>query len=311
MYQGVVIRSTGSAYTVETESGIFECRLKGNYKIRGIKTTNPIVVGDRVLFSIGSAGDAGLIETICERQNYIIRKSVNLSKQTHIIASNIDQAVLIVTLTSPRTSSGFIDRFTITAEAYHIPVKIVFNKSDLYNPKQKKQLNEWVDIYEKAGYKCLVTSLYNLHDIRSFSELLKGKVSLISGHSGVGKSALLNAVEPGLNLKTAEISDFNSKGKHTTTFAQMHKLSIGGYVIDTPGIKEFGIIDFKKEEVSHYFPEMRKMIDKCRFNNCTHSNEPGCAVKSAVEDGLISGMRYTNYLNILNNEDAFTPDYWK
>ncbi len=311
MLQGVVIRSTGSAYTVEAESGIFECRLKGNYKIKGIKTTNPIAVGDRVLFSLSSGGDIGSIEKICERHNYIIRKSVNLSKQTHIIASNIDQAILIVSLTSPRTSSGFIDRFTITAEAYHIPVNIVFNKSDLYNSKLKNQVREWVGIYEKIGYKCLVTSLYNLNDVKSFSELLKSKVSLLSGHSGVGKSALLNAVEPGLNLKTAPVSDFNCKGKHTTTFAQMHKLSMGGYVIDTPGIKEFGIIDFKKEEVSHYFPEMRDIIGKCRFNNCTHSNEPGCAVKMAVEEGAVSDMRYKNYLNILNNEDAFMPDYLK
>jgi len=312
MAEGVVLKSTGSWYTVEsTEGEIFECRLKGNFKIKGIKTTNPIAVGDKVSFLPIPEVGKGQIEKIFERNNYIIRKSVNLSKQTHIIASNIDQTVLVVTLANPRTSTGFIDRYTVTSEAYHIPVKIVFNKYDLYDEDTKKQLDELICIYEKIGYECLITSAFTGQNTDLFKALLADKTSLLSGHSGVGKSALVNAIEPKLNLKTSVISDFNQKGKHRTTFAQMHKLSFGAYVIDTPGIKEFGIVDFKKEEVAHYFPEMRELMHQCRFNNCTHSNEPGCAVKNNYDKGLISFSRYKNYLNIINNDEAFEPDFTK
>ena len=301
MYKGVVIKSTGSWYTVDSSEGVFECRLKGNYKIKGIKTTNPIAVGDRVSFSVSDEKGIGLIEIIHERNNYIIRKSVNLSKQTHIIASNIDQAVLVVTLCLPRTSSGFIDRFAVTAEAYHIPVKLVFNKSDLYDRKLNEQLEEWIETYEKVGYTCIVTSLYNRADMELFRTLMSDKVSLISGHSGVGKSALVNAIEPALNLKTAIISDFSSKGKHTTTFAQMHKLSSGGYVIDTPGIKEFGLIDFDKNEIPRCFPEMERFLPQCQYRNCTHVHEPNCAVKQALKSGEVSELRYNSYLSILTD----------
>jgi len=310
MVEGVVLKSTGSWYTVETLQGeYFECRLKGNFKIKGIKATNPIAVGDRVMFSLIDEIGKGTIEKINDRNNYIIRKSVNLSKQTHIIASNIDQAVLVVTLSNPRTSTGFIDRYTVTSEAYHIPVKIVFNKYDIYNDKLKKQLDIFFNIYYGIGYECLITSAQTGYNMLLFKDLLTNKTSLISGHSGVGKSALINAVEPQLNLKTSIISDFNKKGKHTTTYAQMHRLSFGGHIIDTPGIKEFGIVDLKKEEVSHFFPEMRNLMHQCRFNNCTHSIEPGCAVKKNLETGLISSSRYKNYLNIINNDESFEPDY--
>ena len=312
MTEGVVLKSTGSWYTVEsTEGEIFECRLKGSFKIKGIKTTNPIAVGDRVCFSPIAEIGKGQIEQILERNNYIIRKSVNLSKQTHIIASNLDQTVLIATLANPRTSTGFIDRYTVTSEAYHIPVKIVFNKYDIYDDETKKQLEELIFVYEKIGYECFVTSAHSGYNIEKFKALLTNKTSLLSGHSGVGKSALINCIEPQLNLKTSVISDFSQKGKHRTTFAQMHKLSFGAYVIDTPGIKEFGIVDLKKEEVAHYFPEMRDLMHQCHFNNCTHSNEPGCAVKENYDNGLISYSRYQNYLNIINNDKSFELDYTK
>ncbi len=312
MIQGIVLKSTGSWYTVETTEGeIFECRLKGSFKIKGFKTTNPIAVGDRVLFVKIDEPGKGNIEKILDRENYIIRKSINLSKQTHIIASNIDQAILIASLTNPRTSTGFIDRYTVTAEAYHIPVKIIFNKYDIYSGKHKKILDELLQVYQNIGYECLVTSVKDKLNINFFRDLLINKTSLLSGHSGVGKSALINAIEPGLNIKTSLISHFNNKGKHTTTFAQMHKLSTSGYIIDTPGIKEFGIVDFKKEEVSHFFPEMRALLHQCHFNNCTHVNEPHCAVKDALVSGAISEFRYQNYLNIINNEEAFEPDYLK
>jgi len=312
MIQGTVLKSTGSWYTVETKEGaIFECRLKGNFKIKGIKTTNPIAVGDRVLFNIIDEPGKGVIEKIVDRENYIIRKSVNLSKQTHIIASNINQAILVASLLNPRTSTGFIDRYTVTAEAYHIPVKIIFNKYDLYTLKLRKLLETLLDTYHNIGYECLVTSVNDKKNLNLFRELLTAKTSLLSGHSGVGKSALINAIEPLLNIKTSMISHFNNKGKHTTTFAQMYKLTFGGYIIDTPGIKEFGIVDFKKEEVSHFFPEMRALMHQCRFNNCTHVNEPHCAVREALKEGKISEFRYQNYLNIIQDKEAFEPDYLK
>lgn len=309
MIEGLVVKSTGSWYTVEANDKIYDCKLKGNFRIKGLKFTNPIAVGDKVKFVVLSDGKTGLIGEILKRKNYIIRKATKLSKKAHIIASNIDQAVLIVTLAMPRTSTGFIDRFTLTAEAYHIPVKIVFNKIDLYDASMKADLDKLLNIYQNIGYSCFTTSVKTKKNIENFKELLQDKVSLLSGHSGVGKSALINTVEPALNLKTAALSTFHNKGRHTTTFAQIHKLSFKGYVIDTPGIKEFGLTDFKKEEVSHYFPEMRALIGKCKFNNCSHQNEPGCAITDAVNKGAIAKSRYQNYVNIYTNNEDFAEDY--
>ncbi len=303
---GTVIKSTGSRLTVLTGEGdVFNCRLRGKFRMKGIKSTNPVAVGDRVEFDVPEDKDAGVIHKILPRHNYIIRKATKLSKVSHIIASNIDQALVVVTVAFPRTSSGFIDRFLVTTEAYHIPAVIVFNKIDIYDEKMSRQHQTLVDIYTKAGYKCMAVSALRGDNVDELKELLKGKTNLFSGHSGVGKSALINAIEPGLKLKTREISAYHKKGMHTTTFAEMFPLSFGGYIIDTPGIKEFALVDFDRKEIAERFPEMRKYMHNCRFNNCIHVNEPGCAVKEAVEKGEISLSRYENYLGILND------DYWE
>ena len=269
-------------------------------KIKGIRATNPVAVGDVVDFHLSVSGD-GVITRIHERKNYIIRKATNLSKATHIIASNLDQAIVIVSLVMPRTSTGFIDRFLVTAEAYHIPVSIIFNKYDLYDEKVKGQLNYYVDVYQGAGYNCLVTSVPDRLHLEDFREILHNRKSLLVGHSGVGKSALINAIDPKLNLKEGQISEYHEKGKHTTTFAEMLELGFGGYIIDTPGIKEFGLVEFEKEELGQRFPEMRQRMHNCRFNDCLHVDEPGCAVLSALEKGEIAEFRYLNYLNMLGN----------
>ncbi len=303
MKKGLVTKSTGSWYTVKAEDNdIYQCRIRGKFRIKGIKSTNPIAVGDLVDFSVEEDGD-GVISKIYERKNYIIRRSSNLSKQSHIIASNIDRAFLIVTLAHPVTSTAFIDRFLVTAEAYKIPVNIVFNKIDLYNESGNEYLDELIDIYEKVGYKCHKVSAIKEINIDLLKDLMKGNINVVSGHSGVGKSTLINAIDPQHDLKTGEISESHFKGKHTTTFAEMVELAEGGYIIDTPGIKGFGIIDMEKEEISHYFPEIFKISDECQFNNCMHTHEPGCAVKSAVEDGIISEIRYYNYLSLLEGDD--------
>lgn len=302
--QGVVIKSTGSWYTVLSESGTIECRIKGVFRIKDIKTTNPIAVGDNVDFEMEADG-RGVIHAIGDRKNYIIRKSINLSKQSHILAANVDQAMLIVTLAFPRTSAGFIDRFLLTAEAYHIPTKIIFNKVDLFlmDEKSMNELNDFIAIYEKIGYKCFKVSATEKMDIDAMRNLTKGKTTLISGHSGVGKSTLVNVMDSGLDLKVGEISDAHNKGKHTTTFAEMHPLSYGGFIIDTPGIKELGLVDMEKEEIGDYFPEMHAIKNQCKFNNCMHVNEPKCAVIAAVEKGEIALSRYTSYLGIMNGEE--------
>lgn len=302
--QGVVIKSTGSWYTVLSESGTIECRIKGVFRIKDIKTTNPIAVGDNVDFEMEADG-RGVIHAIGDRKNYIIRKSINLSKQSHILAANVDQAMLIVTLAFPRTSAGFIDRFLLTAEAYHIPTKIIFNKVDLFlmDEKSMNELNDFIAIYEKIGYKCFKVSATEKMDIDAMRNLTKGKTTLISGHSGVGKSTLVNAMDSSLDLKVGEISDAHNKGKHTTTFAEMHPLSYGGFIIDTPGIKELGLVDMEKEEIGDYFPEMHAIKNQCKFNNCMHVNEPKCAVIAAVEKGEIALSRYTSYLGIMNGEE--------
>ncbi len=299
--KGVVIRSTGSWYMVLSETGEkVDCKIKGRFRIKGIRATNPVAVGDVVDFHLSVSGD-GVITRIHERKNYIIRKATNLSKATHIIASNLDQAIVIVSLVMPRTSTGFIDRFLVTAEAYHIPVSIIFNKYDLYDEKVKGQLNYYVDVYQGAGYNCLVTSVPDRLHLEDFREILHNRKSLLVGHSGVGKSALINAIDPKLNLKEGQISEYHEKGKHTTTFAEMLELGFGGYIIDTPGIKEFGLVEFEKEELGQRFPEMRQRMHNCRFNDCLHVDEPGCAVLSALEKGEIAEFRYLNYLNMLGN----------
>jgi len=308
--KGTVIKSTGSWYQVLGEDNeIYECRLKGTFRLKDQKNTNPITVGDHVEIEIEPNAYKAVITFLEDRKNYIIRKATKLSKQTHIIASNIDQAILIVTLAYPRTSTGFIDRFLVTAEAYSIPTIIVFNKIDLFEGEGMQIVNELASIYQKAGYKTLFTSAFKNIGIGDLKAIMKDKVSLISGHSGVGKSSLINTLEPTLNLKVSEISETHEKGKHTTTFAEMFPLSFGGFVIDTPGIKEFGMVDIKPEELGHFFPEIRELMQFCKYNNCLHQNEPACAVRNAVQENIISEERYINYLNILNSEELKIKHY--
>lgn len=299
--QGTVIKSTGSNYLVRIEGKNHNCKLKGKIRLDDRKTTNPVAVGDIV--DVVFENDDVMIEKIHPRKNYIIRKSINLSKQAHILASNLDQAVLIATLVSPRTSLGFIDRFLITAEAYQIPAKIIFNKADLLNDELLEIQQETIDIYQKAGYQCFVVSSYDKKQIEKLRTVFKDKTTLVAGHSGVGKSTFINALEPGLNIKTGEISAAHAKGTHTTTFAELHPLTFGGDIIDSPGIKELGLVEMKKEEIGHYFPEIRVVMNNCKFNNCIHVNEPKCAVIEAVQKGEISEERYTSYLGILNGEE--------
>lgn len=303
--KGLVLKSTGSWYEVENEQGeSVSCRVRGQLRLRGIDSTSPLAVGDTVEYHLQTDG-TGTINEIGERRNYIVRKSVNLSKQAHILAANIDRAWLVVTPVFPKTSAGFIDRFIAAAESFHIPVSLIFNKSDLFKNDLEEVQKDYISIYEPLGYECFKVSATTGDGLPELREQLKGKVNLFSGHSGVGKSSLINALENNLNLKVGEISSQHLKGKHTTTFAEMHKLTEGGYLIDTPGIREFVNIDFKPAEISHYFVEMRERINDCKFNNCLHENEKQCAIKDAVERGEIHAMRYYNYLSMLRNEDIF------
>lgn len=307
--KGVVLKSTGSWYQVRSfESGeLFNCRIKGKFRVAGIKSTNPIAVGDVVHFHLEDHQEGqGIISAIQDRKNYIVRKSVNLSKQVHIIASNMDQALLVTTLAQPMTSSGFMDRFLSTAEAYSIPTIIVFNKIDLYDEEEMMELEYREAVYSAIGYKVLKTSAMQGIGLEKLKEELKDKTTLLSGHSGVGKSTLVNAVEPNLDLRTGTVSLSHRKGQHTTTFAEMHPLRMGGDVIDTPGIKGFGMVNMKKEEISHFFPEIFALSEQCRFHNCMHLNEPECAVKSALEENKIAPTRYESYLNQLNDYDEQT-----
>lgn len=298
---GKIIQSTGSWYhVIDNNNKLIQCRLVGAFRIKGIRTTNPVAVGDIVDFKL-SEDKTGVITNIHPRINYIIRKATKLSKASHIIAANIDQVLIVVSLIMPRTSTGFIDRILTTAEAYHIPATIVFNKCDLYEGDEAEKLNVLKSTYEKIGYQCLETSVVDKTGLEGFKNLINDSTTLISGHSGVGKSALISAVDPNLNIKIGPISDYHSKGTHTTTYANMYKLDFGGWIIDTPGIKEFGLYDFDKAELGHRFPEIRLHMHECRFNNCSHVNEPGCAVKNAVENGQIAAFRYENYLNMLNS----------
>jgi ribosome biogenesis GTPase len=300
-----VIKSTGSWYTVLTPEGKrLECRIKGRFRMEGIKSTNPIAVGDQVTCVMDDGEETASIVHIAPRKNYIIRRSINLSKQTHILAANVDRAFLVVTLAMPRTSLGFIDRFLITAEAYGIPADILFNKSDLYTAEGKEVVSELKALYEKLGYPCSIVSALDKSEKLDFlREKMKGKINLFSGHSGVGKSTLINVLDPSFKLRVGELSGAHDKGMHTTTFAEMFELSGGGFVIDTPGIKELGIVDMEKQELSHFFPEMRALINECKFNNCRHINEPKCAVIEAVRSGDIALSRYTSYLGLMSGEE--------
>lgn len=322
--QGLIVSSTGNRYEVWKEplaeaagivgadkasaaQDVYICQVKGNFRLKGVKTTNPVAVGDHVRFEWDAERQAGWITAVEERKNVLIRKSVNLSKRTHIIASNIDRAFCVVSLREPYTPPGFIDRFTVACEAYHLPCAIIFNKIDIYDDAAKADLAERIAVYEKIGYPCFTASAATGEGIETLKAAMQGRVCLFSGNSGVGKSALANAVEPGLNLREGRISDAHLKGMHTTTFARMYRLSIGAFLVDTPGIKELGMVNLNTEEVSRYFPEMRALSDRCRFNNCTHEHEPGCAVKEAVAQEEVAPVRYKNYLNILHGDEVEEP----
>lgn len=312
---GIVYKSTGSWYFVKSEEGeLYQCRIKGKFRIKGIKSTNPIAVGDSVEFDVEnkSGEKIGVITLIHERTNYIVRKSVNLSKQTQIIASNIDLAFLLITINNPPTLTTFIDRFLVTARAYSIEVILVFNKIDTYQLEQQSEILYLKDIYEPIGYTCVEVSAKENTNIEVIKNLMKQKTSMFSGHSGVGKTTLLNAIEPGLNLKTKQISDQHQQGQHTTTFAEMFDLSFDAKIIDTPGIKGFGVVAIEKEELGDYFTEFFALKSGCKFHNCIHVNEPQCAVKDALEDEKISWSRYKSYLQILEGEEEnYRTDIWE
>jgi ribosome biogenesis GTPase len=304
--QGIVYKSTGSWYTVKTQEGSFyECRIKGKFRIKGIKSTNPVSVGDQVTFEVETIGDEtiGIINAIADRRNYIIRKSVNLSKQTHIIAANLDQVFLMITLNNPPTSTSFIDRFLVTAEAYQIPTILLFNKIDTYNEEELDEIKYLAALYRTIGYTCLGISSTTGKNIDKVKELMIGKTSMFSGHSGVGKSTLVNAVEPKLDLKTKKISVQHAQGQHTTTFAEMYDLDFGARIIDTPGIKGFGIVDMEQEEIGNYFPEFFILKQQCKFNNCLHIEEPKCAVKDALDNDEVAWSRYRSYVQMVKGEE--------
>lgn len=304
--RGTVYKSTGSWHTVKAAQGPFyQCRIKGKFRQKGIKSTNPIVVGDHVTFNIETVGDEtiGVITEIEERKNHIVRKSVNLSKQTHIIAANLDQAFLLVTLKNPTTFPSFIDRFLVTAEAYKIPVVLLFNKIDLCSPEERIEVNYWAQLYEKIGYPCIKISAETGTNINLVKDAMRHKTSVFSGHSGTGKSTLINALEPGLTLKTGKMSEQHRQGQHTTTFAAMYDLSFEARIIDTPGIKGFGIVDMEQQEIGNYFPEFFRLKTHCKFHNCLHLEEPHCAVKAALENNTLAWSRYRSYVQMITGED--------
>ncbi len=300
-----VYKSTGSWYTVKGEDGNFyNARIKGIFKIDAISSTNPIAVGDEVDIDIEAVQEeSAVITAIADRRNYVARVSPHNKRQHHIVASNLDQSILFTTLKEPRTSQGFMDRFLVSCEAYHIPAIIVFNKSDIYRKKELERFQEYKQMYEAIGYQVVLASVLKKEGIEEAKALLKDKTTLLSGHSGVGKSTFINAVFPRFNLRTQEVSSWSGKGMHTTTFAEMFDLDNGGHIIDTPGVREFGLVDITKQELSHYFPEMRALLNECQFNNCMHIEEPGCAVKQEVLSGAVSENRYISYLNILDTMD--------
>lgn len=302
--EGVVLKSTGSRYKVLYGEGkIVDCSIKGKLRIKEFRTTNPIAVGDNILFEIDRKTNSGIITEVLDRRNWILRKSSNLSKHSQILAANIDQVFLMITIILPETPVEFIDRFLITAEAYRVPARIIINKTDLYGEIESAKMEYLESIYKNIGYDCIRISLKELTNLKVLRDMMKGKTSLISGFSGVGKSTLLNVFNPLLNLKTAEISDYHKQGKHITTFPEMHQMPFGGFVIDTPGIRGFGVVDMEKNEIYHFFREIFVKSKECRFNNCLHLDEPGCAVRSAVEKGEIAFLRYKSYLNIMDGDD--------
>lgn len=301
--KGLVIKNTGSWYSVKTDTGkVVECKIKGNFRLKGIRSTNPVAVGDNVEIALNSEGTA-FITHIEERRNYIIRKSQNLSKQSHILAANVDQAFLIVTVNYPQTSTTFIDRFLASAEAYIVPVVLVFNKCDILSDDERHYQQSMIHLYETIGYECREVSATTGEGVDGLHALLKGKITLLSGNSGVGKSTLINKILPEANLRTAEISDAHNTGMHTTTFSEMLELPEGGYIIDTPGIKGFGTFNMEPEELTSYFPEIFHFSKGCKFSNCTHTHEPGCAVLKAIDDHFIAQSRYQSYLNMLEDKD--------
>lgn len=304
MYTGLVIKNTGSWYTVKTDDGgqLIDCKIKGNFRLKGIRSTNPVAVGDRVTIIPNAEGTA-FITAIEDRRNYIIRKSSNLSKQSHIIAANVDQAFLVVTVNYPQTSTTFIDRFLASAEAYRVPVTLLFNKTDLLSEEELHYQQMMIDLYDTVGYQCLAISAETGEGIDKVMDMLTGKVTVLSGNSGVGKSTLINRLLPGVNLRTSDISDAHNSGMHTTTFSEMIPLPLGGYIIDTPGIKGFGTFDIEPEELTGYFKEIFRFSKECRFSNCTHTHEPGCAVLKAVEEHFISQSRYQSYLSMMEDKE--------
>ena len=305
IYNGTIWRSTGSWYEVRlTDGSMVNCRLKGKFKIKGLKVTNPLAVGDKVKVSIENVAEkTGIISEIAPRKNYLIRQSVHKTAHGHLIACNLDQAIMVVTLSYPRTSMGFIDRFLVSCEAFRIPAVLLFNKMDLLDEEMAETQEAVMDMYENIGYPCYSISALHQTNMEVVYKLIKDKTSLVSGHSGVGKSQLINTLIPELDLATSEISDFANKGVHTTTFAEMYEAMPNSYIIDTPGIKELGLMEMGNQEISHYFPEMRKYLGECKFNNCLHTNEPKCRIKEAVEHGDISELRYHSYLSMLENTD--------
>jgi ribosome biogenesis GTPase len=301
---GLVVKNTGSWYTVHADDGrSADCKVKGSFRLKGIRSTSPVVIGDRVEIEANSDGTA-FITNIEERRNYMIRRASNLSKQSHILAANLDLAILVITVNYPETTTVFIDRFLATAEAYRIPVQLVFNKTDRYDEDDLEYMDELVNLYRTIGYPCLRICAVSGMNTDELKRILSGKITLLSGHSGVGKTTIINRLLPDANLRTAGISEYHRKGMHTTTFSEMIPLPGGGYIIDTPGIKGFGTIEMEGAEVAHYFPEIFRFSANCRFNNCTHRNEPGCAVRQAVEDRYISESRYKSYLNILEDKEG-------
>ncbi|HJD74661.1 MAG TPA: ribosome small subunit-dependent GTPase A [Bacteroides reticulotermitis] len=301
--KGLVIKNTGSWYLVKTDDEQFvECKIKGNFRLKGIRSTNPISVGDRVKIILNQEGTA-FISEIEDRKNYIIRRASNLSKQSHILGANLDQSMLVVTVNYPETSTTFIDRFLASAEAYGVPTKLVFNKIDAYDEDELRYMDSLITLYSYIGYPCLQVSALTGEGIEPLKKELAGKITLFSGHSGVGKSTLINAILPNQDIKTGEISSYHNKGMHTTTFSEMFPVEEGGYIIDTPGIKGFGTFDMEEEEVSHYFREIFKTSANCKYNNCTHRSEPDCAVRKAVEEHFISESRYISYLSMLEDKE--------
>ena len=304
MEQGVVLKSTGSRYRVLCKDGSFvECSIRGKLRIKELRITNPVAVGDNVFIEPDKATGTGIITGIADRKNYILRKASNLSKEAQIIAANVDQAFLMVTIIMPETQVEFIDRFLITAEAYRIPASVIINKTDLYGDEELGKMEHLIQMYRKIGYDCIPLSLKNSTGSGQLMEKMKDRITLVSGNSGVGKTSLLNALNPDLNLKTGEISEYHRQGKHITTFPEMHPMPFGGFVIDTPGIRGFGVVDMDRNEIYHFFREIFRVSESCRFNNCLHLDEPGCAVRQAVEEGEIDFLRYRSYLNIMDGDD--------